>query len=84
MKFLATISIMPHKELLDPQGKTASKNMKNIGLSNIHDVRIGKRIEMTLEASSKKEAEEATETACKKMLANTIMEAYNYEIKEIA
>ncbi len=80
MKFLAEIDIMPHKELLDPQGKTVVKNMKNIQLDGVHDVRIGKHIQMTLEADTKEEATEKVETACKKLLSNVIMEEYSYKI----
>ena len=44
MKFRASIDIMPLPTLLDPQGKAVSSNMKNIGLSSIDNVRIGKHI----------------------------------------
>ena len=74
---------MPHKELLDPQGKTVAKNMKNIDLDNIIDVRIGKHIVMELEADSKEEAEAKIELACKKILANVIMEKYEYTVTSL-
>jgi len=80
MKFIAEIDVMPHKELLDPQGKTVVKNMKNIHLQGIDDVRIGKHIQMTIEADSQDAAKEKVETACKKLLSNMIMEGYSYEI----
>jgi len=80
MKFIAEIDVMPHKELLDPQGKTVVKNMKNIHLQGINDVRIGKHIQMTIEADSKDAAKEKVETACKKLLSNMIMEGYSYDI----
>lgn len=81
MKYIAEIDVMPHKELLDPQGKTVTKNMSNIELSGINDVRIGKHITMTLEAESEEEAAQKVEIACKKILANVIMETYTYTIK---
>jgi phosphoribosylformylglycinamidine synthase len=80
MKFIAEIDVMPHKELLDPQGKTVVKNMKNIHLQGINDVRIGKHIQMTIEADSQDAAKEKVETACKKLLSNMIMEGYSYDI----
>ena len=83
MKFIAEIDVMPHKELLDPQGKTVVKNMKNIHLQGINDVRIGKHIQMTLEADSKEAAKEKVETACKKLLSNVIMEGYSYNISPV-
>ena len=81
MNFIAEIDIMPHKELLDPQGKTVTKNMKNIDVHGINDIRIGKHITMNLEANNETEAKEKVEIACKKLLANMIMEGYSYQIK---
>ena len=78
--FIASIKIMPHKELLDPQGKTVAKNLKNIHIDTVEDVRIGKLIEMKIEAASREEAERITEEACKKLLANVIMENYEYTV----
>ena len=83
MKFIAEIDVMPHKELLDPQGKTVVKNMKNIHLQGIDDVRIGKHIQMTIEADSQDVAKEKVETACKKLLSNMIMEGYTYSISPL-
>ncbi len=83
MQFIAEIDIMPHKELLDPQGKAVVNNLKFIDLHGISDVRMGKHVTMTLTATSQKEAEATVEEACKKLLANTIMESYRYTVKAI-
>ena len=81
MKFIAEIDIMPHRELLDPQGKAVVNNMKHLHLSGVADVRIGRHVSMTLEAASETEAREKVDTACQKLLANLIMETYHYELK---
>jgi len=81
MKFIAEIDVMPHAALLDPQGKAVSNSMPNIGLPQIHDVRIGKHISMELEAATESEASEMVDTACKKLLANLIMESYTFSVK---
>ncbi len=83
MKFKAEIDVMPHAALLDPQGKAVSNSMPNIGLPNIRDVRIGKHISMELEADNEAAAYEMVEIACKKLLANLIMESYTFTIKAI-
>lgn len=83
MKFLAQIKIMPHKELLDPQGKTVLKNLGNIDVDAVDDVRIGKFIEMKLDANNEEEARAKVETSCKKLLANVIMEKYEYELQPV-
>ena len=83
MKFAASITIMPLKALLDPQGKAVSHSMKNLNLSEIDNVRIGKHITLEVDASSKSDATEKVETACKKLLANPIMESYDFVIDEV-
>ncbi|HBE10946.1 MAG: phosphoribosylformylglycinamidine synthase subunit PurS [Flavobacteriales bacterium] len=83
MKFRASIDIMPLPALLDPQGKAVSSNMKNIGLSSIDNVRIGKHITLEVEAGSQAEAEEQVKTACEKLLANQIMEQFEFRVEAV-
>jgi phosphoribosylformylglycinamidine synthase len=71
---------MPHAALLDPQGKAVTGSMKNIGLSQINQVRIGKHMSMELEAENQAEAEKMVDEACKKLLANLIMESYQFQV----
>lgn len=82
MTFIAEIDIMPHKELLDPQGKTVANNMENVHITGVQDVRIGKHIRMILEADSEPAATQTVDAACKKLLANVIMETYTFTIKQ--
>lgn len=83
MKFIAEINVMPLKEILDPQGKAVTGSMKNLGLQEIQNVRIGKRITLEMEAPNEALAKEKVEEACKKLLANLIMESYDYELKAV-
>ena len=82
MKFTAEIDVMPKKELLDPQGKAVMLGLEHLGLGNVQDVRIGKHITLQLEAGSENEAKTQVEDACKKLLANLIMESYAYELNQ--
>lgn len=83
MKYSAEIIIMPHKELLDPQGKAVCNSMKNLHIEGIEDVRIGKHLQMTLEADSTEEASNKVEEACRKLLANMIMENYTFTLSAL-
>ena len=83
MKFVAEINVMPLKEILDPQGKAVTGSMKNLGLSEIHNVRIGKHITLEVEAGNENEAREKVDQACKKLLANLIMESYDFELRVV-
>ncbi len=81
MIYKAEIDIMPLKALLDPQGKAVSMSMKNIGLPEITQVRIGKHISLKVEAANKQEAHKKVEEACNKLLANQIMESYSFTLE---
>ncbi len=83
MNFRAEINVMPQKALLDPQGKTVHQSMQLLGLENINDVRIGKHITVEMEAENLEEATNKVEKACKELLANQVMEQYEYEIVEL-
>lgn len=82
MKFKAEIDVMPLDALLDPQGKAVTNSMSNIGLPEIEGVRIGRHVRFFITASSKEVAEQKVEEACKKMLANQIMESYTFSVVE--
>lgn len=84
MNYRAEINVMPLKALLDPQGKAVKSGLENLGLSGVEDVRIGKHITVSIQAASKAEAEAMAEEACKKLLANAIMESYDFEVIEVA
>ena len=82
MKFRAEIDVMPLDALLDPQGKAVTGSMKNIGLDAIDNVRIGRHIRLSVEASSEGEANTLVDEACKKLLSNQIMESYTFSIHQ--
>jgi len=82
-KFQAEIDVMPKKEILDPQGKAVTGSMKNLGLNEIHNVRIGKHISLEIEADSEATANAKVEQACQNLLANLIMESYHFSVKEV-
>jgi len=80
MRFIAEIDIMPLKALLDPQGKAVSGSMKNVGLPEITNVRIGKHITLQVEAENEAEATKKVDKACSEILCNQIMEGYEFKI----
>lgn len=82
MKYIAEIDVMPLKALLDPQGKAVTHGLKNMGLSGVDNVRIGKHISLEVEADSKEKASAHVEDACKKLLSNPIMESYHFTLTE--
>jgi phosphoribosylformylglycinamidine synthase len=84
MKFLAEVNVMPLKEILDPQGKAVRLGLQNLGISGVEEVRIGKHITLEIEADSAAQAEEQVEKACRRLLANLIMESYSFQLHSLA
>ena len=80
MIFTLQIKVMPLKDLLDPQGKAVLGGLQNLGLNSIADVRIGKHIDLQVEADNKEAAMATAEDAAKKLLANPVMEMYEITI----
>lgn len=81
--FLAKITITLKKSILDPQGKAVHHALESLNFLNIQDIRIGKYIELKINSSNMEEAKQQTEDACRKLLANIIMENYSFTIEEI-
>lgn len=76
----AEIHITLRKSILDPQGKAASHALKNLGLAGIETVRIGKLIELLIDAENEQEAESIAREACEKLLANEVMEDFTIKL----
>ena len=80
MRFFAEIDVMPHPELLDPQGKAVRLGLEHLGLEQVADVRVGKHIRLAVDAATEAEARAQVETACQQLLANPIMEGYSFRL----
>jgi phosphoribosylformylglycinamidine synthase subunit PurS len=80
MTFNVQIKIMPLKDLLDPQGKAVLSGLHNLGLTGVEDVRVGKHITLQIDAASESDAKQFADDACKKLLANAVMEFYEIEM----
>jgi phosphoribosylformylglycinamidine synthase PurS subunit len=80
MNFSVQVKVMPLRELLDPQGKAVMGGLQNLGIKTVQDVRIGKTIQLQVEAASSDEAKKIAEEASKKLLANPVMEYYEISV----
>ncbi len=76
MTYTVQVKVMPLKDLLCPQGKAVMGGLQNLGIKSVGDVRIGKHIDLQVEASSKDEALATSGEAAKKLLANPVMEYF--------
>ncbi len=80
MIYTVQVKVMPLKDLLDPQGKAVMGGLKNLGIGSVADVRIGKHIDLQIEAATKEEAIAIAEDAAKKLLANAVMEYFELTV----
>ncbi len=81
MTFNVQVTVMPLKELLDPQGKAVMTGLGNLGFRNVADVRIGKNISLQIEADSADQARQIAEEASRKLLANPVMEYFEIHVQ---
>lgn len=80
--FKAKVIIKRRPSILDPQGKAVEKGAQHLGLSNIRDTRIGKFIEFTVDTTDESAARSEVDEYCRKLLANLIMEDYEFTLEK--
>ena len=68
--------------VLDPQGKAIERSLHTLGYGEVKDVRVGKYLELEVDATSRAAAELRIREMCDKLLANTVIEDYRFEIQE--
>jgi phosphoribosylformylglycinamidine synthase len=83
MTFVATIRVFPKAEVRDPQGEAVRGALRSLGLA-VSDVRTGKEIVVTFEAMDEKAARDAVALMGRELLANPVIELYEFELKEAA
>ena len=80
MKISAIVTLK--NEVLDPQGKVVKQTLKNMGYSNISDVRQGKFFEIHIKEKDPIKGRKIAEQVCKKLLSNTVIEDYKIKVDE--
>lgn len=81
--FLAKVYVTYKESILDIKGEAVLKSIHQLGYESIDEVRIGKYFEVTLNTTTKEEAEAEIDTIADKLLANVTMETYHFEVEEI-
>jgi phosphoribosylformylglycinamidine synthase PurS subunit len=76
----ATVYVTIKQNVLDPQGKAVQGALNSMGFEEVGKVRIGKYMELELDTTDRAVAEERVKAMCEKLLANTVIEDYRYEL----
>ena len=79
MTYRVHVRIIPRHGLLDPQGQAVEHALSVLGFSGVEDVRVGKAIELGVEADSPQAAEASVRAMCDRLLANPVTEDYRIE-----
>lgn len=76
----AKIHVTLKQGILDPQGKAIEHALDSLGFKNAANVRVGKYMELDIDQNDMAKAEAEVKGMCEKLLANTIIEEYRYEL----
>src|SRR5437763_10904298 len=76
VRFAVAVDVMPKDGISDPQGQTIERALPSLGFADVHDVRVGKRIELVVEAPAPGTAEAVVRAACVRSLANPVLEDF--------
>ena len=77
--FRVEVRVMPRATLLDPQGQAVEQSLRKLGFAVGH-ARVGRVVDVDVEASSTDEARERVEEMCRQLLANPLIESYEVEV----
>jgi phosphoribosylformylglycinamidine synthase PurS subunit len=78
---IARVIVTPKPVVNDPQGVTVKQGLASLGFREVADVRVGKYIEVSLDAANEHEARERVEAMCRELLANHVIEDFRFDIE---
>jgi phosphoribosylformylglycinamidine synthase PurS subunit len=81
MSWLVRVYVLPKAEVLDPQGEAILGALRHLGFAGVDSVRSGRLFELHLVAPDRTAAEAMTREACERLLANTVVESYRFDLE---
>jgi phosphoribosylformylglycinamidine synthase subunit PurS len=80
MSFRFAVNVTPKPGILDPQGRAVEGSLGHLGIDGVSDVRVGRRVELTVEAADDGAARAVVERLASDLLSNPLIEAYAVEV----
>jgi phosphoribosylformylglycinamidine synthase len=80
MSYAARVNVTLKPGIADPQGQTIEKALPALGYDGVSEVRVGKLIELSVEASDQTDAKRRVEEMCERLLANPVIESFEVTI----
>ena len=81
--FRANVRVVVKPTINDPEGLTIANALRTLGFDSVESVRAGKYLQVTFEAASQSDAEARVREMCEKLLANPVIEQYDFDIDEL-
>jgi phosphoribosylformylglycinamidine synthase len=79
--FIAKVYVTPKAAVLDPAGRAVASSLATLGYTEVDDVRLGKYIEVRLNADGKERARERVGEMCRRLLANEVIEEFRFDVE---
>ena len=83
-RFRLEIRVNPRPGLLDPEGKAIQSALRSLDYDQVHEVRVGKLLNLEVEAASEDEARDGAEAMCRRLLANPVTEEFDIDVRDAA
>jgi phosphoribosylformylglycinamidine synthase len=77
--FRFVVSVMPRDGILDPQGRAVETSLPHLGVTSVHDVRVGRRVELTVDAVDASAARAVVDRLAGELFANPLIESWTVE-----
>jgi phosphoribosylformylglycinamidine synthase PurS subunit len=77
--FRFAVNVTPKPGILDPQGRAVEGSLGHLGIEGVHDVHVGRRIELMVEAADEGSAREVVDRLARELLSNPLIEAFAVE-----
>ena len=74
-----TVSVMPKAGILDPQGRAVEGSLPHLGVTSVHNVKVGRRVELTVDAATPDEGRAVVEHLASELFANPLIERWSIE-----
>jgi phosphoribosylformylglycinamidine synthase len=74
-----SVDVMPKQGILDPQGRAVEGSLPHLGVTSVHGVRVGRRVELTVEADSEAAARPIVERLATELFANPLIESWSVQ-----
>jgi phosphoribosylformylglycinamidine synthase subunit PurS len=78
-EFRFAVNVLPKDGILDPQGRAVEGSLGHLGIEGVSGVRVGRRVELTVEAGTESEARDTVERLARELFSNPLIESFSVE-----